>query len=136
MKTRKMILAVAVLASVSLLAASAQAGDYGRYCGYGRYPADLTSLYSGGQIKAPPHFSIHPPVYYSRPVARTYGFSPWAYPPETITPGAPRKIGPVMVNPYVSQEASVAQAAIVLPREQNTYVAQETAPEAEAGAEQ
>lgn len=33
-----------------------------------------------------PYFSRHPPVYYSYPVPRAYGFSPYAYPPGTPTP--------------------------------------------------
>lgn len=28
-----------------------------------------------------PYFAKHPPVYYSRPVARPYGYYPYAYPP-------------------------------------------------------
>ena len=33
-----------------------------------------------------PYFAKHPPVYYSYPVPRAYGFSPYAYPPGTPTP--------------------------------------------------
>ena len=33
-----------------------------------------------------PYYSAFPPVYYSVPVARTYGYSPFAYPPGTMTP--------------------------------------------------
>jgi len=33
-----------------------------------------------------PYFALHPPVYYSYPVPRTYGYSPFAYPPGTMTP--------------------------------------------------
>jgi hypothetical protein len=33
------------------------------------------------QIDTMPYFSLHPPVYYGRHVARTYGVSPFAMPP-------------------------------------------------------
>ena len=42
--------------------------------------------YSTGRIPTPPYFSIHPPVYYSVPVPRTYGYSPYAYPGWVRTP--------------------------------------------------
>ncbi len=50
-----------------------------------------------------PYFARHPPVYYSYPVPRTYGYSPFAYPPTVMTPEvtveatAPK----LMSNPYV-----------------------------------
>ena len=34
----------------------------------------------------PSFYSMYPPVYYSRPVSRAYGFSPFAYPPGMPTP--------------------------------------------------
>src|ERR1700742_789907 len=33
-----------------------------------------------------PYYALHPPVYYSYPVPRTYGYSPFAYPPSVMTP--------------------------------------------------
>ncbi|HEX4415634.1 MAG TPA: hypothetical protein VH107_18520 [Lacipirellulaceae bacterium] len=48
-----------------------------------------------------PYFALHPPVYYSEPVPRTYGYSPFAYPPGVMTPEV---CGPQPVtinNPYV-----------------------------------
>ena len=49
-----------------------------------------------------PYYAKYPPVYYSYPVARTYGYSPFAYPPGYATPDmqpAPAEI----INPYVPQ---------------------------------
>jgi hypothetical protein len=50
-----------------------------------------------------PHFALYPPVYYSVPVPRTYGYSPFAYPPGYRTPeviSAPPE--PVTIyNPFV-----------------------------------
>lgn len=48
-----------------------------------------------------PYYALHPPVYYSRPVARTYGYSPFAYPPGVMTPDIV-ECDPVMIeNPHV-----------------------------------
>lgn len=45
--------------------------------------------------EAIPYFSLFPPVYYSYRVPRTYGYSPFAYPPGVLTPNpeAPRMTG-------------------------------------------
>jgi hypothetical protein len=54
-----------------------------------------------------PYFALHPPVYYSYPVPRTYGYSPFAYPPSIMTPevvGEPKAVE--IVNPYVPQKKS------------------------------
>jgi hypothetical protein len=41
-------------------------------------------------------------VYYSYPVPRTYGYSPFAYPPYVMTPEVAQQAEPVqIVNPYV-----------------------------------
>lgn len=91
---------------------------------------------------SPPYFSIHPPVYYSYPVPRPYGFSPFAYPPGFTTPSVdfptpnkvmrnpyvPRKrelhapadktaqaMPRLIVNPYVEQAGSVADRVAAMP---------------------
>jgi hypothetical protein len=51
-----------------------------------------------------PYFAAFPPVYYSYPVPRTYGYSPFAYPPGVMTPEV--VMGPAsepleIINPYV-----------------------------------
>lgn len=50
-----------------------------------------------------PHFALFPPVYYSFPVPRPYGYSPFAYPPGYLTPqSAPASQCPVTIlNPFV-----------------------------------
>ena len=49
-----------------------------------------------------PYFALHPPVYYSYPVPRTYGYSPFAYPPGVMTPELTAPPEPVtIINPYV-----------------------------------
>jgi hypothetical protein len=57
----------------------------------------------------PPYFALHPPVHYSLPVPRTYGYSPYAYPgwvptPEVEVPVQPQEI----LNPYVEPQAEPA----------------------------
>jgi hypothetical protein len=69
------------------------------------------SPYSLGLIPTPPYFALHPPVYYSVPVPRTYGYSPYAYPgtmptPEVVEPE-------VIENPHVEQPAQESPASNV-----------------------
>ena len=60
--------------------------------------------YSNGFNARPPYYAIFPPVYYSYPVARPYGFSPFAYPPGVMTPDVKPNIGPLEIkNPYVPE---------------------------------
>jgi hypothetical protein len=91
----------------SLMAASdakAQSGMNGG-CGYG-YGFDVGRLY---RVMADnvPHFAAFPPVYYSAPVPRTYGYSPFAYPPGTMTPEVVQAAAPVeIVNPHYKPAAT------------------------------
>ena len=60
--------------------------------------------YGGGAYQRPPYYALYPPVYYSHPVARPYGYSPFAYPPGVMTPEVPQsqiEASPVIYNPYV-----------------------------------
>lgn len=51
-----------------------------------------------------PYFAEHPPVYYSYPVPRTYGYSPYAYLPNVMTPTLEFDAEPLSIdNPYVPQ---------------------------------
>jgi hypothetical protein len=82
-----------------------------------------------------PYFALHPPVYYSYPVPRTYGFSPFAYWPSVMTPDPLGVIQPMeIINPYVPSsgqptkpKADQAAAASARPQPQplviyNPYV--------------
>jgi hypothetical protein len=53
-----------------------------------------------------PHFALYPPVYYSLPVARSYGYSPFAYPPGYTTPPVecPAAAPVTIPNPFVPQK--------------------------------
>jgi hypothetical protein len=69
-------------------------GDY-------EYGWDIADLYRQ-LYQNLPYFALHPPVYYSQPVPRTYGYSPFAYPPGVMTPDVVEETKPVtIINPYV-----------------------------------
>ena len=58
--------------------------------GWGVFPYAPTcwgcpSVYATESV---PYYALYPPVYYSYHVARTYGYSPFAYPPGVLTPGS------------------------------------------------
>jgi hypothetical protein len=69
-------------------------GGYNDICGY----AELyRQLYNNL-----PFYALHPPVYYSYPVPRTYGYSPFAYPPNVMTPEMVGAVEPLeIINPHV-----------------------------------
>jgi len=57
----------------------------------------------GSRVEEVPYFSMFPPVYYSLPVPRSYGWSPFAYPPGTMTPEVTADVPQEIINPYVPQ---------------------------------
>ena len=86
----------------------------------GCYPYLSQWNYRAYSMDSVPYFALHPPVYYSFPVPRTYGYSPFAYPfgtptPEVVSATAQRE----MINPYVPQED--------LPSKKGRPMAQKTA---------
>ena len=83
-----------------LMAASFSFGDW--YGGNGYY-------YAYSQI-CPPYFALNPPVYYSYPVARTYGLYPFPYYGE-IPNSPPVAAEPkTLVNRYVDQKPASESA--------------------------
>lgn len=52
-------------------------------------------------IPTPPYFSLHPPVYYTYPVGRTYGYSPYPYPGSYPTPEVELAKPETIRNPHV-----------------------------------
>jgi len=93
--TKILLGAVALLLGASL---EAQAQVNGPYCGGGYW---FGPPYNYSQQEHLPYYSLHPPVYYSLPVARSYGYSPWAYPPGTMTPEVQIAEPLEIQNPYV-----------------------------------
>ncbi len=95
---RSGLMALALLCGLAAGEAQAQCGGmYGG--GLGCY--DVGRLYQVLSQNVP-YYSAFPPVYYSAPVPRTYGYSPFAYPPGTMTPEIVETVSAEeIVNPYV-----------------------------------
>ena len=65
------------------------------------------SLYVSDQA---PYFAVHPPVYYSYVVRRPYGYSPFPYPPDVLTPERPPMSPLVVHNQYACVEVAAPAA--------------------------
>ena len=110
MKTHRLIMAMLAVVCLFVAAPAVQAQGCGGY-GWGGYGW----LYNSLEYNVP-YFAAHPPVYYSYPVPRTYGFSPFAYPPNVMTPEVAGAAQPLeIVNPYVP---STQQKAAEKPADQ------------------
>lgn len=98
----KLRLACGVLAAWGALTAAAQAQAPNLLYFFG-----LNGLpYSNGNEHVP-YYSLYPPVYYSMPVPRTYGHSPFAYPPGYMTPEVQILPEPkTIVNPHAEPSKS------------------------------
>jgi hypothetical protein len=103
---RVLILLVLVAASSAASGARAQCAGYGG--GWGAW--DVGRLY-GVLSQNVPHFAAFPPVYYSYPVPRTYGYSPFAYPPGVMTPEIEIAEPLAVTNPYFRESGETAPAA-------------------------
>lgn len=116
MNMRRILLtaAVAVAGLGAAARAEAQCGTgYGfGYGGYGWGAWDIGRLY-GVLAQNVPYYAAFPPVYYSVPVPRTYGYSPFAYPPGVMTPEVVISEPLSINNQYYSgaTEAKTAEAA-------------------------
>lgn len=101
MKRILLVVILAFVGSMTMAMPSAQAQDN---CGYGYggcWDGGYGWLYNTLRYEVP-HFAAFPPVYYSVPVPRTYGYSPFAYPPNVRTPEVAVEARPVTINnPYV-----------------------------------
>ena len=112
MNMRRVLLLAAVTAASAGAAERAEAqagygcaGGYGY--GYGLGAWDVGRLY-GVLAQNVPHFAAFPPVYYSLPVPRTYGYSPFAYPPGVMTPEVVVAEPLAVENPYFSETSGTA----------------------------
>jgi hypothetical protein len=100
MTTRRslaLVLSTLVFGTLSAGTAEAQWGGY--------FPYNAGSMYTQERM---PYFSQFPPVYYKFPVPRTYGYSPFAYPPGYVTPDRGASRPEIVVNRYVVREPSEA----------------------------
>lgn len=97
MKLHRVLILCAVVGGSAVAARQADAQVFNGYVGgwYGGLPYSVYSLDSV------PYYALHPPVYYSHIVPRPYGYSPYAYPPNIMTPDRPPAAPQVMINPHV-----------------------------------
>ncbi|MEM8865354.1 MAG: hypothetical protein AAGF31_07365 [Planctomycetota bacterium] len=85
-------------------------GQFGAFGGFGS--TNIFDLYRSGQTPIPPYFALNPPVYYSAPVPRTYGYSPFYYPGDIQTPDIVVNAQPVeIINPYVPSSLNQSKPA-------------------------
>jgi len=109
---RRLSIAALLLVAGALLSPSEAHAQWGwmGYNGYNGYNGvGVYSIYDQDRL---PYFALHPPVYYSKPVPRTFGYSPFAYPGWVPTPALPQSYEPVtVVNPYVDQAPAADQPA-------------------------
>src|SRR5437764_7667500 len=101
-----LLLGLCVLGTLSTAQAQDGCGGYGWGCdsGYGW-------MYNSLRYEVP-HFAAYPPVYYSVPVPRTYGYSPFAYPPYVMTPDVVEEKKPVtIINPFVPSAKPASPAS-------------------------
>ena len=110
MTIRRLMVAAVVVAGTFSTAGRANAqcglGSYGY--GYGAW--DVGRLY-GVLADRVPYYAAFPPVYYSYPVARSYGYSPFAYPPGVMTPEVEVAEPLAISNPYYKGDANGAAEA-------------------------
>ncbi|HKD36626.1 MAG TPA: hypothetical protein VKB78_07490 [Pirellulales bacterium] len=64
--------------------------------GFGLWGCDI-----GGNDERIPFYAVFPPVYYSRIVARPYGWTPFAYTPDAIILPLEESGSKEIINPYV-----------------------------------
>jgi hypothetical protein len=80
---------VLLAAGIAILGGESARADYPygwpNYLGPTAYGVSGT-MYGLGLVPVPPYFALHPPVYYSVHVPRSYGYSPFAYPGCVPTP--------------------------------------------------
>lgn len=128
MNLRRFLLAAAMVVSLGASAdrASAQCGAGIGFGGWGGYwgVGDLYRVLADNV----PYYAAFPPVYYSHPVARTYGYSPFAYPPGVMTPEV--ECAPLAIeNPYFQGSVEVsAEDAEKAPVNRTTEVAKPAGP--------
>jgi hypothetical protein len=107
MKRHASLLILALILCASSANANQPYGASGD-CGCGSWGTNWWGGYSYGQFyrEQIPHFALYPPVYYSVPVPRTYGYSPFAYPAWVMTPEVVDEKPATIINPHVPQPDS------------------------------
>ena len=95
---------------LGVLIAANRLCQFGQMIGFGPGGYGLGYFNYGYNQPRIPYYALYPPVYYSYPVARPYGFSPFAYPPGVMTPdAAPDKRGAGVSQSLRAVESQVGQ---------------------------
>lgn len=128
MKKISALATLLALLATSFGAANASAqGPWAPLGGYGGFAPYGTYAWQRDAFDRVPYYAMHPPVYYSYPVARPYGYSPFALPPGVlpVEPNvAPDCLAQVESNPFfVPGEKAPAPAAPAAERSTKTAVA-------------
>ena len=134
---RRFLIVGSLVLALGNVSNSASAQDvwgmgWGGWGGYWNQPiyGGVGSVYGSGYLPVPPYFAVHPPVYYGSRVYRSYGDSPYAYPPSRpaaaayapVTEAAARPS--MIMNPYcdsVIVSPSVDQGAKAKPAARMIY---------------
>ena len=101
LKKLSLLVVAAAVWGMSSVDAKAQGGAGSPFLAYGFWGS---SLYNSQTWQTPPFYALFPPVYYTAPVPRPYGYSPFAYPPGFITPEVEPIQAKQIINPYVPQK--------------------------------
>jgi hypothetical protein len=110
----KRLLAVAVVTIVAASTASEACAQFGFNRGFLNVGAPNAGSMYGFAFPPQnlqdrmPHFALFPPTYYSYPVPRPYGYSPFAYPGFVPTPHVDAVEPLTQANPYVTYESAPA----------------------------
>ncbi|MCC7086477.1 MAG: hypothetical protein IT427_15865 [Pirellulales bacterium] len=96
-------LVIALFSMVGVPSAQAQFGD-GGFGGIGALGINFPYGLYGNRVNQVPYYAMFPPVYYSRPVPRSYGWSPFAYPPGITTPEVEVVEAQEIINPFVPEK--------------------------------
>ncbi|MCE9604192.1 MAG: hypothetical protein K8U03_04730 [Planctomycetia bacterium] len=95
-----------VLAALLSIFAPGDAHAQWGWMGYPQfYGRNVYTVYDQDRL---PYFALHPPVYYSRAVPRTFGYSPFAYPGIVQTPDVAPAGPEMVVNPFIEQLPSAS----------------------------
>lgn len=108
MKAKVCLTALGLLLALAVSGAAMAEEPLAPSCAPGCYGGGFSGYWGFSELYPPqhllnrlPHYALFPPVYYSVPIPRTYGYSPFAYPPGFTTPPAPPPEPLVIQNPYV-----------------------------------
>lgn len=107
------LVAAAAVIGLAVSEASANGPGFGWAGGNNGFgSSNIFDLYRSGRTPIPPYFALNPPVYYSYPVPRTYGYSPFAYSGNVRTPDVLTESQPLeIMNPYVPSSTLKAKPA-------------------------